>query len=72
MDALGKSTKNIFFKNLLQFIRLVKFIFNSLKLIDVSKFKPADKIVNPERSVEEVKSRETKFAQDIQINSRGC
>ena len=57
MDALGKSTKYFFQELTSQFIRLVKFIFNSLKLIDVSKFKPADKIV-PERSVEEVKSRE--------------
>ena len=57
MDALGKSTKYFFQELTSQFIRLVKFIFNSLKLIDVSKFKPADKIV-PERSVEEVKPRE--------------
>ena len=57
MDALGKSTKYFFQELTSQFISLVKFIFNSLKLIDVSKFKPADKIV-PERSVEEVKSRE--------------
>ena len=57
MDALGKSTKYFFQEFTSQFIRLVKFIFNSLRLIDVSKFKPADKIA-PERSVEEVKPRE--------------
>ena len=57
MDALGKSTKYFFQELTSQFIRLVKFIYNSLKLIDVSKFKPADKIV-PEHSVEEVKPRE--------------
>ena len=57
MDALGKSTKYFFQEFTSQFIRLVKFIFNFLRLIDVSKFKPADKIA-PERSLEEVKPRE--------------
>jgi len=57
MDALGKGTKYFFQEFSSQFIRLAKFIFNSLRLIDVSKFKPADKIVS-ERSVEEVKPRE--------------
>jgi S-DNA-T family DNA segregation ATPase FtsK/SpoIIIE len=57
MEAFGKSTKYFFQEFTSQFIRLVKFTYNSLRLIDVSKFKPADKIA-PERSVEEVKPRE--------------
>ena len=57
MDILGKSTKYFFQEFFSQFIRLVRFIFNSLRLIDVSKFKPANKIT-PERSVEDAKPRE--------------
>ncbi len=57
IDTLGKGTKYCFKEFSSQFIRLVKFIFNSLRLIDVSKFKPANKIL-PERSVEDAKPRE--------------
>ncbi len=57
MDAFGKGSKYFFQEFSSQLTRLAKFIFNSLRLIDVSKFKPADKIVS-ERSVEEAKPRE--------------
>jgi len=62
IDAIGKGTKYFFQEFSSQFIRLVKFIVNSLRLIDVSKFKPANKIP-PERSVEEAKPRELNLPQ---------
>ena len=62
IDALGKGSKYFFQEFSSQFIRLLKFIVKSLRLIDVSKFKPADKIP-PERSVEETKPRELNLPQ---------
>ena len=43
IDTIGKSTKYFFLEFTSQFVRLAKFIFNSLRLIDISKFKPVNK-----------------------------
>ncbi len=57
IDALGKGAKYFFQESSSQFIRLVKFIFHSLRLIDLSKFKTAKEIPS-QRTVEEAKPRE--------------
>ena len=57
IDTIGKTAKYFFLEFTSQFIRLVKFIFNSLRLIDISKFKPINKIA-PKPATLEVKPRE--------------
>ena len=56
-DSIGKIIQYIFLEFSTQFFRLTKFLFNLLRLIDISKFKPADKIIS-ERSVKDAKPRE--------------
>ena len=57
MDTIGKGAKHLLLELSTQFNHLIKFLFNSLRAIDLSKFKSADKPI-AERSVMEAKPRE--------------